>query len=244
MEGTFANPDPAASSNGHAVIRLGLAEATPPPGFVGRRGRRLWEVLHRRRVSAGALLVGEGGVAIDAPAAVAHRLQVSWSAVRKVVVDDGSRWGHVAGSCRFPVYDIRSDRLGSGALIGPLWSHAASMMPPGCSVELLDPVPRKAPNVAFVFEPVVATGSNGDRLAHPAIVALMLCVEDPDAARAAFRSSVAVGDVDHDDLEYLTRVGTASERPVSVPPPGVATASRRSRNGVSGHRSHSSARTS
>jgi hypothetical protein len=247
VEGTLANPDRAAATGGGAVIRLDFGAATSsPPAFLGQRGRRLWEALDRRQRPgrAGGLLIGHGGVAIDAPAAIAHRLRVPWSAIRKVVVDDGSRWGHVAASCRFPVYDIRSDRGGSGALIGPLWSHAAAIMPSGCAVELLDPVPQQPPNVAFVFEPAVALAANVDRPAPTAIVSLMLCVENTDAARAAFRSSVAIGDVDHDDLEYLTRVGSRGTAPASAPPPSPQPPLRRTPGDLDGHRTRSSAHTS
>jgi hypothetical protein len=238
VTGTFANSEHARSSNGASGVHLTLADVPPPAGLLGR--------LRKRSVpSPGTLFVAADGVVIESPGAFRSPLSIPWSTFRKVAVDDGARWGGVSGSCRFPVYDIRSDRMGSGALIGPLWSHAAALMPEACREELIAPVPLLAPNIAFVFEPLLTTPPEGGAQQQPPapIAALMLCVADPDAARSAFSSSVAVGDVDHDDLEYLNKVGQAGPVPASVAPPSITPPLRRTRAELNGHRAHSSART-
>ena len=171
-------------------------------------------MVHRRRVSVGTLIVTDNALVVDARAEFRGRLEIPWDAIRKAVVDDGGRWGYVSEICRFPVYTVRPDGPGFGALIGPLWSNAASLMPPECPVAALDPVPAKAPNLALIFEPAIQAsaprGQNGHRSAETAsIVGLLLCADDPDAARAALGERLAIGDVDHDDLEYLIRNGDA-----------------------------------
>jgi hypothetical protein len=170
--------------------------------------------VHKRRASAGTLLITEDALVVDARAELKERLEIPWDSIRKAVVDDGARWGYVSEVCRFPVYADSPDGPGYGALIGPLWSNAASLMPPGCPVAALDPVPARAPNLALIFEPDIPApaprGQNGRRSNETdSIVALLLCTDDPDAARAALGERLAIGDVDHDDLEYLIRNGEA-----------------------------------
>ncbi len=207
----------AQSSNGSrngSVAEIRLAGASPPSGFLRKRRRRLWDIVHKRRTSVGTLLVTEDALVVDARAELKGRLEIPWDSIRKAVVDDGARWGFVSEVCRFPVYAHRSDGPGYGALIGPLWSNAASLMPPACPVAALDPVPARAPNLALIFEPAIPApaprGQNGHRSAGTdSIVGLLLCVDDPDAARAALGERLAIADVDHDDLEYLIRNGDA-----------------------------------
>lgn len=170
--------------------------------------------MHKRRASAGTLLVTEDTLVVDARTELKGRLEIPWDSIRKAVLDDGARWGFVSEVCRFPVYADRPDGPGYGVLIGPLWSNAASLMPPECPVAALDPVPAQAPNLALIFEPAIPASAlrrqNGHRSAETdSIVGLLLCAEDPDAARAAFGERQAIGDVDHDDLEYLIRNGDA-----------------------------------
>ena len=165
-----------------------------------------------RRPRTATLLVTDDGLVVDARAELKGRLEIPWDSIRKAVVDDGARWGYVSEVCRFPVYADRSDGDGYGALIGPLWSHAASLMPPECPVAALDPVPARPPNLALILDPVLPApaprGQNGHR-SHGAnsIVGLLLRADDPDAARAALGERLAIGDVDHGDLEYLIRNG-------------------------------------
>jgi hypothetical protein len=168
----------------------------------------------RRRPRTGTLLVTEDALVVDARAELKGRLEIPWDSIRKAVVDDGARWGYVSEVCRFPVYADRSDGDGYGALIGPLWSHAASLMPPECPVAALDPVPARPPNLALILEPVIPAptprGQNGPPSPGTnSIVGLLLRTDDPDAARAALDERLAIGDVDHGDLEYLIRNGDA-----------------------------------
>jgi hypothetical protein len=166
--------------------------------------------MHKRRTSSGTLLVTEDALVVEARAELKGRLEIPWESIRKAVVDDGARWGYVSEVCRFPVYANRSDGPGYGALIGPLWSNAASLMPPECPVASLDPVPARPPNVALILEPATPAptprGQNGHWSAGAnSIVGLLLRVDDPNAARAALDGRLAIGDVDQDDLEYLIR---------------------------------------
>ena len=164
----------------------------------------------RRRPRAGTLLVTEDALVVDARAELKGRLEIPWDSIRKAVVDDGARWGYVSEVCRFPVYADRSDGDGYGALIGPLWSNAASLMPPECPVAALDPVPARPPNLALILEPAIAAPAPRGQNGHwspgtNSIVGLLLRADDPDAARAALGELLAIGDVDQDDLEYLIR---------------------------------------
>jgi hypothetical protein len=166
--------------------------------------------MHKRRASAGALLVTDDALVVEARASLKGRLEIPWDSIRKAVVDDGARWGYVSEVCRFPVYANRSNISGYGALIGPLWSNAASLMPPECPVAALDPFPARPPNLALILEPAVPApaprGQNGRWSAGTnSIVGLLLRAADPDAARAALDERLAIGDVDQDDLEYLVR---------------------------------------
>lgn len=209
----------AQSANGPrngSVAEIRLAGASPPSGFLRKCRRRLWDIVHKRRVSAGTLIVTvtDAALVVDQRAEFSGRLEIPWNSIRKAVVDDGARWGFVSEVCRFPVYAHRPDGPGYGALIGPLWSNAASLMPPECPVVALDPVPAQAPNLALIFEPAIPAsarrGQNGHGCAETdSIVGLLLCADDPDAARAALGERLAIGDVDHDDLEYLIRIGDA-----------------------------------
>lgn len=201
--------------SGPALAEIRLAAASPPSGLLRRRVRRLWEIAGRRRVTAGSLLVADQALVFEATAELRGRLVIPWRSVRKAVVDDGARWGYVAGMCRFPVYDARADGSGSGVLIGPLWSFGSALMPPGCPVTALDPVPAQAPNVALLIEPPISAPRGGNGAVthrHASIACLLLCVEDPDAVRAALASRVQVGDVDHEDLAYLGAASGSSSR--------------------------------
>jgi hypothetical protein len=171
---------------------------------------KVWERLHKRRASAGTLLVTEDALVVEARAELKGRLEIPWDSIRKAIVDDGARWGYVSEVCRFPVYANRSDGPGYGALIGPLWSNAASLMPPESAVVALNPVPARPPNLALILEPAVPApaprGQNGRWSAGTnSIVGLLLRADDPNAASAALDGRLAIGDLDQDDLEYLIR---------------------------------------
>jgi hypothetical protein len=204
---TISVGPPANRSRNGSVAEIRLAGGSPTSGFLRKR-------LGKRRVGAGTLRVTEDALVVDARAELRGGLEIPQTSIRKAVVDDGARWGFVSEVCRFPVYADRPDGPGYGALIGPLWSNASSLMPPGCPVAALDPVPVQAPNLALIFEPGIPApalrGQNGRRsIETESIVALLLCTDDPDAARAALGERLAIGDVDHDDLEYLIRNGEA-----------------------------------
>jgi hypothetical protein len=171
-------------------IRLGTE---PSRGFLGRRSKR--------REDAGSLTITKASLILEDRQVLRGRLEIGWDAVRKVVVDDGARWGHVAGACRFAVYDIRADDSGSGTLIGPLWSRAAALMPAGCPSLEIDPVPAEPPNVGLLLEPALRVPLRDGQGGVAAV--LMLHAEDPDEARALLSEQTYVGELDHADLGYL-----------------------------------------
>ena len=222
MGRTIFTAPPAGSTNGGPATEIRLATAAPLSGFLGKRGRRLWEMVHKRLVTAsqapvtaGRLLVTPDALVVDAGTELGGRLEIPWGSIRKAIVDDGSRWGYVAAVCRFPIYDLRSNGSGSGTLIGPLWSRAAALMPPACPVAVLDPVPEQSPNLALIFEPGISArmpqGSHRHRrVGADSMIALLLRADNPDLARAEIASRVEAGDLDQDDLEYLGRAPGSS----------------------------------
>jgi hypothetical protein len=217
---TFSNDGP----------EIRLAAPSPPSGSRHKRGRKIWDIAHKPPIREGGLLIIGDALVVETGAAFRGRLEIPWDSIRKAVIDDGSRWGYVATVCRFPVYDVRSSGLGSGVLVGPLWSKAAALLPPGCPVAALEPVPEQSPNLVLIFEPQISVPAqrmpNGRRPREAdSIAGLLLRVEDPDAARAAIASRVEIGDIDHDDLEYLNRAAGLSR-----------SGSGASGNGASGNR--------
>jgi hypothetical protein len=174
----------------------------------------------------GTLHVTAAALILNEPAVFSERILIPLELVRKAIVDDGTLWGNASESHRFPVYDIRSDGSGSGALVGSLWGPVSSLMPPGCRMASVDPVPAEAPNLALIVEPPVAIPKprtqNGDSHKADRVAVLLVRVEDPAEARGALTHSVTVADIDHDDLEYLGGgVGSVraanGDRPVSSP---------------------------
>jgi hypothetical protein len=209
---TFSRARAANRSRAGAGAEIRLAPAVPPSGFLHRRARWLWELTHQPRGTAGSLWVTEEALVVNAPREFRGRIKIPWGTVRKAVVDDGARWGYVSEVCRFPVHANRPEDSGYGALIGPLWSEASSLMPPDCAIAELDPVPAQPPNLALIFEPGVpapsARGEDGHGSPDPAsLVGLLVRTDNPDAARTAIASRLEVGDVDRADLEYLIQCG-------------------------------------
>jgi hypothetical protein len=191
------------------VAEIRLASAEPRSRSWRRRGRKLWDRSEKPGASAGSLLVTDAALVVHAPAQFRGRLRIPWDSVRKAAIDDGGRWGYVSEVCRFAVHAGRADGSGHGALIGPLWSKVSSLMPPGCPVAELDPVPARPPNLALILEPGVPAPSvkdgNGNGAAKPkSLVGLLVCAEDPAAAQSALASRVAIADVDPADLDYLS----------------------------------------
>jgi hypothetical protein len=175
-------------------IKLG---AEQPRGLLGRRRRR----------GGGNLIVTKGGLVLEARHVLRGRLQIGWDSVRKAIVDDGDRWGHVGRHCRFPVYDHRADGSGSGTLIGPLWARAASLMPPECPLLEIDPVGDLAPNLALLLEPPLTVPTlRGGGGGGAAIV--LLHATEPEAARAALGEHAIVGELNPDDLAFLEAAGS------------------------------------
>jgi hypothetical protein len=172
-------------------IKLGVDE--PARGFLGRRSRR--------REDAGSLLITKGSLVLEARHVLSGRVEVAWDSIRKAVVDDGTRWGHMARNCRFGAYDIHPDGSGSGTLIGPLWSRAASVMPAACPMLEIEPVPAEPPNLALLFEPLAEIPSLLQGNGGAAI--LLLLAADAEEARALIAEHATVGEIDRDDLAYL-----------------------------------------
>jgi hypothetical protein len=211
MEGKVSIAAPAGSASGVSITEIRLAAAPPPSGFLAKRGLRLKS--EKRQAAPGRLLVTRDALVVVAGEVLGGRLEIPWISIRRAVVDDGSRWGYVAAVCRFPVYAVRSNGAGPGTLIGPLWSRAAALLPARCPVLVVDPVPEQSPNLALIFDPPIDAQPQQNRARQSgtaSIVAILLCAEDPAAARAAIGSRIEVGDIDHDDLEYLNRAADLS----------------------------------
>jgi hypothetical protein len=194
---------PAARGRIEAVateIKLGVDE--PARGFLGRRSRR--------REDAGSLLITKGSLVLEARHVLRGRLEIDWDSIRKAVVDDGTRWGHMARTCRFGAYDVHPDGTGSGTLIGPLWSRAASVMPAACPMLEIAPVPAEPPNLALVFEPLIQIPSLREGDGGGAAI-LLLCAADPEEARALIAEHATVGEIDRDDLAHLEAVAGSGQ---------------------------------
>ena len=188
------------------VSEIRLASAHARGGAVARGLRHLTR--RKPKVSAG-LRATDSALLLYAEGRFEDGVEIPWRDVRKLVVDDGTRWGYVSGVCRFPVYDLRPDGSGSGVLIGPLWSNAGSLLPDGCPVAEVEPVPADAPNVAVILDPPLAVPRPGRRSGDGPeadwVSILLLRARDPEAAREALAAHQTLGDVDHDDLEYLSQ---------------------------------------
>ena len=191
----------------HSTEEIRLAEAAT-------RTPRLARLFRRRSETDGghsgyaSLLVSARALRIEAPATFRGKLEVPLESIRRAVVDDGGGWAYTTATCRFPVYDRRAGGSGTGALVGPLWSTSPGLLPEGCPVLALEPVPAQAPNIALIFDPcVTAPLSREHDAANPpgpgSIAAMLLCAEDPEAARETLAARLEVGDLDLDDLDYL-----------------------------------------
>ena len=187
------------------VEEIRLAPPDAGGGAVARGLRRLSGLAHRRHSVAGSLRATDSALTVRAAGPFEGGAEIPWRQIRKLVIDDGTRWGYVSGVCRFPVYDLRPDGSGSGVLIGPLWSSApASLMPDGSPKAELAPVPAEAPNVAILFDPPLAISGDAHHDRTEPISILLLRVEDPDAARGALAARAPSGDLGHEELEYLS----------------------------------------
>ena len=194
-----ANPEPAGRGRVEAVATEITLGSEPSRGLLRRR-RKLPE-------DAGSLLVTKQALVLEARNVLRGRLEIDWNSIRKTIVDDGARWGHVAEACRFPVYDLREDGSGSGTLIGPLWSLGGSLMPGSCPLLEIDPVPALAPHLALVFEPLLVVPSLRDGGGGAAAL-LLLHATDPELARAALAEHATVGELDQGDFAYLDAAGS------------------------------------
>jgi hypothetical protein len=203
------------------VEEIRLAPAKARGGLSRRLGR------NRRGDSAATLRVTDSALTLRAKGRFEDGIEIPRRDVRKLVVDDGARWGYVSGVCRFPVYDLRPDGSGSGVLIGPLWSNAASLLPDGCPTAAVEPVPSEPPNVAILLDPPLAVRGAGRRSDPPEadwVAIVLLRAEDPQAAREALAAHGSLGDIAHDDLEYLTDAARRPGHPASGQQPFAASA--------------------
>lgn len=144
-------------------------------------------------LAAGRVVVAPGGVDIRHAAALKSTLHVPRDAVECVVIDDGT-WSE---DRRFPV--------GSPAVGDPRWWLWARGRAPLVPVVGADDA---TPNLALVFSrPVPAPASSVRSLAAPlrdeAMAAVLLEVEDPVAARAAFRSWGVTRALRDDDADRI-----------------------------------------
>jgi hypothetical protein len=199
-----ANQEPAGRGRVEAVATEIALGAEPPRGLLRRR--------QKRRDDAGSLLVTKQALVLEARHVLRGRLEIGWDSIRKAIVDDGARWGHVAKACRFPVYDLREDGSGSGTLIGPLWSLGGSLMPAACPLLEIDPVPAVAPNLALLFDPLLDVPSLRDGGGGAAAL-LLLHVTEPEPARAALAEQAPIGELDQGDFAYLEAAGSAGAQP-------------------------------
>jgi hypothetical protein len=181
-----------------------LAGTASGAGLVARvigRGRSA------RGGSGAKLLVSAGALLIDGHPDLGGKLEIPLGSVKRVVVDDGAGWAYTTSICRFPIFDRRPDGSGTGALVGPLWSTSPSLMPDGCPVIALGPVPAEVPNVALFFEPCISTVIDGraPRQGGGTVAAMFLRAEDPDSATDLLSARLPTGPLGLDLLEYLKR---------------------------------------
>jgi hypothetical protein len=183
----------------HRSEEIRLAGDAPSGGALGR-------FLRRQQPGSAKLLVFAGGLLIDGHPAFPGKLEIPLGSVQRAVVDDGSGWAYTTAACRFPVFDRRPDGSGTGALVGPLWSTSPSLMPDGCPVMQLAPVPVQAPNIALIFDPCVAiSAEDAPGGAGGSVGAMFLCAEDPDIAAERLGARLQVGPLGLDILDYLKR---------------------------------------
>lgn len=193
---------PVQSSN---EIRLG--EHSRSLGSVGPRLRRALGGKGRKAEPA-SLFVADRTFVLDARSVFRGRLEVPLDRVRNLVFDDGGGWAYTNVPCRFPIYDRRADGSGTGALLGPLWSPAAALLPESCPTLAVDPVPELAPNIVLILDPCVAAPLARDQKPNQSreagfVAVLLLRAEDPEGAREILAAKTDLGQLGHPDLEYL-----------------------------------------
>jgi hypothetical protein len=151
-------------------------------------------------VSAGALL-------IEGHPAFGGGLEIPLRSIHRAIVDDGAGWAYTTATCRFPIFDRRSDGSGTGALVGPLWATSPSLMPDGCPVLELDPVPVEVPNIALIFDPCISTSaqSSANGGADGLVAVMILRAEDPSLAGELLGARVTTGPMGLDILDHLKR---------------------------------------
>jgi len=69
---------PANGSRNGSVAEIRLAGALPPSGFLRKRGRKIKEIVHKRRASAATLLVTKDALVVHARAELKGRLEIPW----------------------------------------------------------------------------------------------------------------------------------------------------------------------
>lgn len=152
-------------------------------------------------VSAGALLI-EGHPAFD------DKLEIPLRSIRRAFVDDGTGWAYTTATCRFPIFDRRSDGSGTGALVGPLWATSPSLVPEDCPVMQLPPVPAEVPNIALIFDPCISIAVDSSSQSHNpvgGVAVMVLRAEDPDLAAELLAARLTTGPMGLEVLDYLKR---------------------------------------
>lgn len=189
----------------HRTDEIPLARNGSGSGVLGR-------VLGRsgkggRRSGSSKLLVSAGALLIEGHPAFGGDLEIPLRSIHRAFVDDGAGWAYTTATCRFPIFDRRSDGSGTGALVGPLWATSPSLMPDGCPVMELDPVPVQVPNIALIFDPCISTvahgSANGDGSGSVAV--MILRAEDPGLAGELLGARLTTGPMGLDVLDYLKR---------------------------------------
>jgi hypothetical protein len=160
--------------------------------LLGRSGR------NGGRSGSAKLLVSAGALLIEGHSAFEDNLEIPLRSIQRAAVDDGAGWAYTTATCRFPIFDRRPDGSGTGALVGPLWATSPSLVPDGCHVLELDPVPVQVPNIALIFEPSISTTAGSAAV-------MILRVEDPVLAGELLGARLTTGPMGLDVLDYLKR---------------------------------------
>ena len=175
------------------------------------RGGVLSRVLGRSsngngRSAQARLLVSAGALLIEDHPAFEDKLELPLRSIQRAYVDDGTGWAYTTATCRFPIFDRRSDGSGTGALVGPLWATSPSLLPEDCPVLELDPVPAEVPNIVLIFDPCIAVpgGVSPDGVAA-GVAMMVLRAEDPDLAAELLNPKLKTGPMGLEILDYLKR---------------------------------------
>jgi hypothetical protein len=161
-----------------------------------------------QRSGAAKLHVSASGLLLEGHPAFPAKLEIPLRSIQRAVVDDGTGWAYTTATCRFPIFDRRSDGSGTGALVGPLWATSPSLIPEDCPVLQLDPVPAEIPNIALIFEPclsIAAGNGAAEGSGAGSVAVMMLRAEDPDLALELLGARLKTAPMGLEVLDYLKR---------------------------------------